>query len=62
MNQYADDLKIKDALQFYFSQYHFKDGGYNDKFFKIKLGPTFIPVPNIKARLDAVKFHDIHQS
>ena len=30
------------------------------KLFKIKLGPVFIPLPNTKARVDAVKFHDIH--
>ncbi|MFI5218611.1 MAG: hypothetical protein ACHQNT_03905 [Bacteroidia bacterium] len=57
---YSDTLKVKDALQIYFSQYHFKDGGYNDRFFKIKLGSVYIPLPNIKARIDAVKIHDIH--
>jgi hypothetical protein len=57
---YDDSLKVKDALQLYFSQYHFKDGGYNEKWFKIKLGRIFIPLPNIKARVDAVKLHDIH--
>src|SRR5438552_1307220 len=60
MNQYSDSLKIKEALQVYFSLYHFKDGGYADKYFKIKLGRLFIPVPNIKARVNAVKLHDIH--
>lgn len=58
---YSDSLKIKDALQIYFSQYHFKDGGYKDRFFKIKLtGSFYIPVPNIKPRVNAVKIHDIH--
>lgn len=57
---YDDSLKVKDALQLYFSQYHFKDGGYNEKWFKIKLGNIYIPLPNIKARVDAVKLHDIH--
>lgn len=61
MSQYSDDLKVKDALQIYFLQYHFKDGGYNDRFFKIKLtGSLYVPVPNIKSRVDAVKIHDIH--
>lgn len=61
MNLFTDELKIKDALQIYFSQYHFKDGGYNDRFFKIKVtGSLYIPLPNIKARLNAVKIHDIH--
>ncbi|MEP7168482.1 MAG: hypothetical protein ABI855_03870 [Bacteroidota bacterium] len=60
MNQYADNLKVKDALQIYFSQYHFKDGGYNDWFFKIKVGSFYVPFPNIKPRVDAVKLHDLH--
>jgi hypothetical protein len=60
MNSYTDSLTIKDALQVYFSHYHFKDGGYADKYFKIKFGRLFIPVPNIKARVEAVKFHDVH--
>jgi hypothetical protein len=57
---YPDHLKIREALQFYFSKYHFVNGGYDLKWFKIKLGPVFIPLPNTKARVDAVKFHDIH--
>jgi hypothetical protein len=57
---YDDELKIKDALQIYFAKYHFKDGGYKDTWFKIKVGPLFIPLPNIKSRVDAVKIHDIH--
>jgi hypothetical protein len=57
---YSDDLKIGDALQSYFSKYHFADGGYHSKWFKIKVGPAFIPLPNIKARVDAVKVHDLH--
>jgi hypothetical protein len=60
MTFYEDNLKIKDALQIYFNQYHFKDGGYQDKFFRIKLGKILIPVPNIKARVEGVKIHDIH--
>ena len=57
---YEDQLLVKDALQIYFSHYHFKDGGYKDKWFKIKIGPFFLPLPNIKDRVDAVKIHDIH--
>ncbi|MBS1773666.1 MAG: hypothetical protein JST82_12470 [Bacteroidetes bacterium] len=59
-DEYSDDLILKDALQLYFSKYHFENGGYHWKWFKIKLGPIFIPLPNIKARVDAVKIHDIH--
>jgi hypothetical protein len=60
LHTYNDDLKIKDALQIYFDKYHFKDGGYEDKYFKIALGPVYIPVPNTKSRIAAVKIHDIH--
>lgn len=57
---YPDEMKIEEALQLYFTKYHFADGGYNDKYFKIKIGPILIPFPNTKSRLEAVKFHDIH--
>jgi hypothetical protein len=57
---YPDHMKVKDALQIYFNRYHFADGGYNDPYFKIKLGPLFIPVPNTASRIKAVKLHDIH--
>ena len=57
---YPDDLKIENALQMYFQKYHFADGGYHDKYFRIKIGPVFIPFPNTKSRIKAVKFHDIH--
>lgn len=60
MHYYDDSLKVKDALQIYFSMYHFKDGGYNEKWFKIKAGPFYLTFPNIKSRVDAVKLHDIH--
>jgi hypothetical protein len=57
---YSDDLKVKDALQLYFSKNHFTDGGYHLKWFKIKLGRIYIPLPNFKSRVEAVKIHDIH--
>src|SRR5688572_29212059 len=57
---YDDSLKIKDALQVYFTRYHFKNGGYDLKWFTIKMGPVYFPLPNIKSRVDAVKIHDIH--
>lgn len=60
MTKYPETLIVKDALKIYFDEYHFKDGGYDLKWFKIKLGPLFIPLPNIKSRVDAVRIHDIH--
>jgi hypothetical protein len=60
MIDYDSKLKIRDALNIYFSRYHFTDGGYSLKWFKIKLGMFYIPLPNIPSRIRAVKFHDIH--
>jgi hypothetical protein len=57
---YNDHMTIEEALKVYFSKYHFADGGYHDKYFKIKIGPLKLPFPNTKSRVTAVKFHDIH--
>ena len=53
-------MPVREALEHYFARYHFKDGGYNKKWFHIKLGPLMIPMPNIAARVEAVKIHDLH--
>lgn len=58
--EYPNQLPIREALQVYFSKYHFTNGGYHLKWFTLKIGPMSIPLPNIKARVDAVKIHDIH--
>jgi len=60
MSKYDNSLVVKDALQRYFSEYNFNDGGYTAKWFRIVLGPVSFPLPNIKSRVDAVKIHDIH--
>lgn len=60
MLKHPDEITVREALQHYFAQYHFKDGGYTERWFRIKLGPLMIPLPNIPARVEAVKIHDIH--
>src|SRR4030095_1575209 len=60
MSEYDNSLKVKEALQIYFSKYHFVNGGYDLKWFKIKVGPVYFPFPNTKDRINAVKIHDIH--
>lgn len=57
---FPDEMPMGQALQQYFAEYHFANGGYNERWFHIKLGAVFIPLPNIKARVAAVKIHDIH--
>ena len=36
------------------------DGGENDRWFRVRLGPITIPVPNPPARRRAVLFHDVN--
>lgn len=60
MFPYPDEMPVRAALEHYFAQYHFKDGGYNARWFHIKLGPLLIPLPNVPARVEAVKIHDLH--
>ena len=60
MNSYPNNLKIREALQLYFSKYDLMDGGYDLKYFQIKVGPVSIPFPNTKGRLKAVRLHDVH--
>ncbi len=36
------------------------DGGYSAKWVDFKLGPMPFPFPNTPARVDAVKYHDLH--
>lgn len=60
MATYPDDMPIRVALSHYFAQYHFENGGYDRKWFRIKLGPLMVPLPNVAARVEAVKLHDLH--
>src|SRR4051812_4043456 len=57
---YSNSMKMKDALPVYFSNYHFENGGYDLKWFKIKIGPLYIPFPNTAGRVAAVKIHDLN--
>lgn len=38
------------------------DGGYEDRWVHLKLGPIPFAIPNTKARRDAVRFHDLHHA
>jgi hypothetical protein len=57
---YHNNLKVSQALKIFFDKYHFADGGYHLKWFHIKAGIINIPLPNIKARVEVAKIHDIH--
>jgi hypothetical protein len=58
---YDDSETLLDARLRYFRANGFgDDGGYNKKWEIIKLGPIPVPIRNIKARQDAIRYHDIH--
>lgn len=57
---YEPELTLLEARSRYFEINNFKDGGYGDRWVKMKAGPIPIAFPNTKARVRAVKFHDLH--
>lgn len=60
-DHYDDSLSLRDAVAVYFAANHFgSDGGYGDKWVKLKLGPLSLFLPNTSARVAAVRFHDLH--
>lgn len=60
MKKVDDEQLLTDALKQFFATYHFADGGYHLKWFKIKIGFVYIPLPNIPSRIAVAKIHDIH--
>ena len=52
---------MREELERYFDENGFgPDGGYNDKWVKVKVGPIPLAIPNSPARKRAVPFHDLH--
>ncbi|MCI0348359.1 MAG: hypothetical protein L0Z53_02950 [Acidobacteriales bacterium] len=55
------NLTIRQARAQYFERNQFgADGGYSNKWVRLKAGPISIYFPNTGARVRAVRFHDIH--
>jgi hypothetical protein len=57
---YDPELTLREARTLYFEINNFKDGGYGEAWVKMKAGPFPIWFPNTKARVRAVKYHDLH--
>jgi len=58
---YDPSLPIRQARAAYFAASGFSaDGGYGDKWVKLKIGRFALGFPNTAARVRAVKLHDIH--
>ncbi len=61
MERYNPGLSLAEGLSEYLERYNLGNGGYTDRSFKIKFFWKFIiTLPNIKNRVEAVKFHDLH--
>jgi hypothetical protein len=61
MTTYQPETTLREARERYFSLNNFgADGGYKDKWVKIKIGPIPIFFPNIPSRASAVRYHDLH--
>lgn len=60
-DHYEDSLSMRDAVAVYFAANKFgPDGGYHDEWLKLKIGPLTFYMPNTKARVAAVRIHDLH--
>jgi len=58
---YADTMTMREARKVYFDANGFGEtGGYDDAWVDFKLGPIPMPFPNTKARVEAVRDHDLH--
>lgn len=61
MATYDDALTLRDARDLYFSQNDFgPNGGYDANWVKIQLGWLPVFIPNVEARVRAVRIHDLH--
>jgi hypothetical protein len=59
--QYAPEQTMRTARARYFEVNGFgEDGGYGDAWVDFKLGPLPLPFPNTRARVRAVRYHDLH--
>jgi hypothetical protein len=58
--RYDPHLTLRAAREMYFDANGFRDGGYADKWVKLKAGPITLAFPNIEARVRSVKLHDLH--
>src|SRR5690349_11954766 len=58
---YDEGLSMRAARAIYFDVNRFgADGGYGDAWVDFKLGPLPVPFPNTRARVRAVRYHDLH--
>jgi hypothetical protein len=57
----AQSLSLREARARFFAESGFApDGGYGKRWFRVEAWPVAFYLPNLKARVDAVRLHDIH--
>lgn len=58
---YAPEMTLRDARDLYFQLSNFgADGGYNERWIKVKVWKFPIWLPNLENRRRAVRLHDLH--
>src|SRR5713101_6530712 len=60
MPTYAPDLSLREGREQYFRHAGFDDGGYSERWVRLKAGPITFRFPNTAARVRSVKLHDLH--
>jgi hypothetical protein len=61
VSDFAREMTLNEARRGFFEAEGFPDdGGYEDKFVFVKVGPVVLPLPNVAARRRVVQYHDFH--
>lgn len=58
--RYPDHLTCADARRLYFAANNLSEEGYTERWVRIKIGPLPLIVPNSRARVRALRLHDLH--
>jgi hypothetical protein len=56
----ADDMTVREARDLYFEQNGLSEAGYSDRWVRLRAGPMPLAFPNTRARVRAVRLHDLH--
>lgn len=57
---YPDDATMGSARAAYFTANGFGEGGYDDPWVRLKIGPIPLVIPNSPQRVRSVRLHDLH--
>jgi len=60
MPDYDAALTLREARGRYFAANNLGEGGYEDKWVKLAVGPVSFAIPNSAGRVRAVRYHDLH--